>query len=477
MDKKLISNYLYNILYQIVKIAMPIIIVPYTMGHLGETALGISDIAANIASWFILFGTLGANVYGNRQIAKVRDDLEERSRTFFEILSMQLINMFIALILYILYIVVFVNNNEIIYILHCMTIISSSFEITWFYYGVENFKTVSIRNIIIKFIGVALIMLFVKSPEQLWLYVVINAGSDLFGQFIMYSQLKHYIRFVKYDISRGYLKHIKGTFALFVPTIAISVYTLLDQTMLGALTIDPGNVALYKAAQGFVRMFLYFITSIGAVMLPRITNVFYNKGGKEEATKYINTTLKIAFMLGIPMMVGMITVAPYFIPWYLPNQLEIASLIQYSSPIVLFVSISNVFGMQYLVPTGKNKPYTLSVVSGAVVNCIANYILIPKLAGIGAAIGSVIAEFVVMIVQYYFVKDDIKLQVNKNVIKYIVASIIMGCFVVVLGQKLGSSIITNIMQASLGVAVYSFILLILKEEMSIKVINKFLKRG
>ena len=179
MDRKLITNYIYNILYQLVKIAMPIIIVPYTMGHLGETTLGISDFAANIASWFILFGTLGANIYGNRQIARVRDNIEDRSRTFFEILTMQIINMSIALVLYVCYSYFFVKSNQIIYYLHCLTVISSAFDITWFYYGVENFKTVSIRNIIVKVIGVGLIMLIVKRPEDLWLYVIINACSDL----------------------------------------------------------------------------------------------------------------------------------------------------------------------------------------------------------------------------------------------------------------------------------------------------------
>lgn len=477
MDRKLFTNYIYNILYQIVKICLPIIIVPYTMGHLGETTLGISDFAANIASWFILFGTLGANVYGNRQIARVRDDKAERSKTFFEILYMQLINMAIALVLYIGYTFFFVKENQIIYVLHCLTIISSAFEITWFYYGVENFKTVSIRNIIIKIVGVGLIMLFVKSPADLWLYVVINALTDLFGQIIMYVQLRNYISFVKIDVIKGYFKHIGATFVLFVPTIAISVYTLLDQTMLGFLTDDTGNVALYKAAQGFVKMFLYFITSIGSVMMPRIANLYQKNNDRSEVNRYLNTTFHLAIFLGIPMMVGMITVSPYFIPWYLPEQLSIATLIQYSSPIVLFISISNVFGMQFLVPTGRNKEYSMSVIFGAVVNFFINLILIPKLAGVGAAIGSVCAEFAVMFVQYIFVRKEIEIHALRSFILYTSASIIMGVVVVLIGNLMGASLLCNIVQAGAGLLVYGLLLLIFKEKMLMNFLNKVFRRN
>ena len=476
MDRKIFTNYVYNILYQLVKICLPVVIVPYTMGHLGETTLGISDFASNIASWFILFGTLGANIYGNRQIARVRDNKEERSKTFFEILYMQLINMGIALLLYIGYTYFFVKENQIIYILHCLTIISSAFEITWFYYGVENFKTVSIRNIIVKIIGVALIMLVVKKPEDLWLYVIINAGSDLFGQIIMYAQLKDYITFQKINVFKGYMKHIGATFVLFVPTIATSVYTLLDQTMLGFLTDDTANVALYKAAQGFVKMFLYFITSIGSVMMPRIANLYQKNNDRNEVNRYLNTTFHLAIMLGIPMMMAMIAVAPYFIPWYLPEQLEIAKLIQFSSPIVLFISISNVFGMQFLVPTGHNKEYTISVVSGAVVNFIFNSLLIPRFAGVGAAIGSCLAEFSVMAVQYIFVHKEIEIHALRSFLIYILGSALVTVTVIFIGNYMGASLITNIVQALAGSAVYGIILLIFKEELLSNFVKRILRR-
>lgn len=477
MDKKLIKNYIYNILYQLVKIVLPLVIVPYTMGHLGATVLGVSDFAGNIASWFILFGILGVNLYGNREIAKVRDDNENLSRTFLEILTMQIVNMGISCLFFVLYVFVAVKENQLIYYLYIFTIIASMFDITWFYYGVEDFKAASIRNIVVKIIGVACIMMFVKGPEDLWLYVVINSFSEIFGQVIMFIGLKHYIHPVAYNAFEGYKKHIKQTIVLFIPTIAISVYTLLDQTMLGFLTDDTSNVALYKASQGFVKMFLYFITSIGAVMLPRITNVFYNKGGKEEATRYINITIKIAMLLAVPMMIGMISVSPYFIPWYLPKQPEIIGLIQISSPIVVCISLSNVFGIQYLVPTGRNKEYTKSVVYGATANFIANLVLIPRFGGVGAALGSVIAETIVTATQYIYVHNDLKINWDSSYIKYILGSVLMYPVVAFIGSQMGPSILTNVLQSGTGALVYGLVLIITKEEMVYKVINKFLRRN
>lgn len=476
MDKKLVKNYIYNILYQIVKIVLPVVIVPYTMGHLGESTIGISDFANNIAAWFILFGTLGINIYGNREIAKVRDNKEDLSRAFFEILTMQIVNMTIALILYIAYTILFVKQNQIIYYLCCLTVLSSTFDITWFYYGIENFKIVSIRNTAIKVIGVILIMTLVKEPSDLWLFVVINSGTDLLGHLFTYSSLKKYIYKVKFSIKEAYRKHLKATFILFVPTIAINVYTLLDQTMLGALIEDKGEVALYKTAQSFVKIFLYFITSIGSVMLPRIANVYHKNKNSEKVEGYINTTFNIAILLAIPMMIGMATVAPSFIPWYLPKQLPIATLIQVSSPIILFISISNVFGIQYLVPTGHNKEYTISVVSGAVINFFVNLLLIPKFAGVGAAIGSVIAEFTVTFVQFVYIRKDIHIKSIKGIIKCTIASILMGLVVIAIGEFTSPSIIVNIIQVISGFIVYVICLFVLRERTLLKIANSVLKR-
>lgn len=476
MDKKVIINYIYNILYQVAKNVLSIVIVPYVLGTLGESVLGISDFASNIASWFILFGVLGVNIYGNREIAKVRDDQRQLSITFFEILFMQLLNMTIALIFFVLYSRYLVSQNNLIYYLTCLTIVANAIDISWFYFGVEYFKIVSIRNIVIKVLGVVLIMALVKGPEDLWLYVVINGAGDLLGNLAMFIGLKKYLIKVPFSIVDAYKHHFIATFILFIPTIANNVYNLLDQTMLGFLIEDKGEVALYKTAHSFVKMFLYFTTSLGAAMLPRIANTFYKDNNYEEVNRYISTTFKYTLFIAIPMMCGFCFVAPYFIPWYLPKQPSIIILIQVSCPIILLISISNVLGYQFLIPTGHNKEYTTSLIVGALSNAVANFILIPRFLGVGAAIGSVLAEFAVMLTQFFFVRGKLKLNVLTNVLKYVAAAAVMSAIVVLLGNYLGAGILTNLLQAVLGASAYFLILFLLKEEMLFGAAKKLLAR-
>lgn len=477
MDKKILKNYIYNILYQIVKIALPFILVKYTYAHVGASTLGISDTATTLSTWFILFGTLGVSTYGNREIAKVRDDKDKLSKTFWEILIMQVINMTVALVIYLIYITFVITDNKMIYYIICLSVFSSALDITWFYYGIENFKIVSIRNIVVKMVGVALIFMFVKTPADLWIYVLINSGTDFIGQAITYAGLKKYINNVKVSIKDAYKDHLLGTFILFVPTIAINVYTLLDQTILALYAVDPAQLTLYKTSINFDKNFLYFITSIGSVIMPRIANIIANGAKSEEVSKYINTTFKLALLLAIPMTVGIIGVVPQFFPWYTPSDYEsLIGMCRLVSPVILLISLSNVFGIQYLVPTGKNSQYTKSIVAGAVVNLIVNLYAIPRWQGYGACIGSVCAEFTVTFVQWLYVRKDLKINATSTLIKVLIASALMYIPVTLTGNAMGPKLITNLLQAISGAITYVLVLIILKEQTLLNVINKFINR-
>lgn len=482
MDKQLLKNYIYNISYQLVKIVFPLITVPFLYSHIGAATLGISDFASNIAAWFILFGILGVNTYGNREIAKIRDDKDKLSKTFFEIFAMQAINMLIATVFYFIYVFITVSKNLDIYILTGLILLASMFDITWFFYGVEDFKKASIRNIIVKVIGVGLILLVIRKPEDLWLYVLINSGSELIGQAIMFFQLKQYIDFKKINLVEAYRNHFKNTFVLFLPTIAISIYTLLDQTMLGYL-YNTLHLNYYKTSMSIIKMFLYFITSIGSVMLPRVTNVYYNDGdGQKKAQEMIKQTMKIALLFAIPMCFGMMGIANRFISWYLPSDPEIASLIILGCPIIIFISMSNVTGIQYMVPTGMYKQYTQSVVLGAIVNFFINLLLIPRFGAYGAIIGSLIAEFTVTLVQVIVIKKETGLWLfSLNEIKYFIAAFLMTIVVyfsgewfsiLLVGFPFKPDFVCNLMQVLFGVITYFLVLIITREELVTKILNK-----
>ena len=478
MDKKILMNYIYNVLYQMVRVLLPFILVPYTYAHITPKALGIYDFAGSIMQWFILFGILGVNVYGNRQIAKVRNDKELLNKTFFEILYMQIANMLIAIVLYYVYIQFTVKNNLLMYQLTGLTMLATMVDITWFFFGVEDFKKVSIRNTIVKIIGVSLIMLLCKKPEDLWIYILINVLAEFLGQLVMFLDLRKYISFRKVSLFDAYKNHFKATFQLFIPTIAISVYTMLDSTMIGYL-YNEEHVSYYKSSMNIIKMFLYFITSIGAVVLPRVTNFYYNdEDGETKAKNLIHTTMKIVLLLAFPMCLGMMAISNSFISWYLPTTPIISTLIIIGCPIIILISMSNVTGTQYMVPLGMYKEYSTSVIAGALINLIVNLFLIPRYGAYGAVIGSVVAELTVTLVQFYLIRKSVTLSFkHKSYLIYLIASIIMSSIILYMTTILEVSKLNTLIEISVGIIIYFSILLICKEEILFNIINKFLKRS
>ncbi len=478
MDKKIIKNYLYNILFQIVKMSVPLILVPYTIKHLSFSMLGINDYAGTIATYFIMLGSLGVNIYGNREIARKRNDKDKLSTTFFEILSMQIINTIIALVFYLSYVTLFVKANREVFYLFSIMIVASAIDITWFFQGIENFKTISLRNIIVKITGMFLIFLFVKKPDDIYIFILINSVTELLSCFVLFLSLKKYIYFKIINIKDVYQNHFKNSFDLFIPTVAISVYTMLDQTMLGYLIDDKSYVSIYKTSQGFVKIFLYFITSIGQVILPRISNIISNdKDSDEKVLSFLNITTKVALFLSLPLTFGLVSLSPSFISWYIPNEPKIISVIQVTSFIIVLISLSNVCGIQYLIPSGNNKAYTNSVVGGAIVNFVLNLFFIQKYYALGACIATVIAETVVTSIQYIYLRKKIKLEFfTFNNFKYLIASLIMAIVVYFIGIKLEQNIITNIVQIISGFIIYIIILISLKEELIKLIFKKILFR-
>ena len=472
MDRKILQNYFYNILYQLLVVLAPLITVPYVTRTLGATMLGISDWTGSNVQWFVLFGVMGVSIYGNREIARVRDDRQVMSRTFFEIFTMQFLSMCASALVYFLYLFTLEDSVRIYATIQAISLLSVALDITWFFYGVEDFKTASIRNMIIKILGIALIFLFVKSPQDLALFITINAGSGIIGQLIMWLQLKQYVQFVPMSL-KGVLRHFKPNLMLFIPQIATSIYTMLDVSMLGYLYHDVSHVSFYNQAQRFIKMFLFFITSIGSVMLPRIANI-HAKGRTDEVLRFLRTTLRMALYLAIPMIAGIIALMPYFIGWFLDESYQIVTpMIIMTTPIILFISLSNVFGTQYLLPIGRTKEYTRSVVIGALTNFCLNALLMPSLGAFGAIIGSVVAEFMVTLSQWLTIRGTLNLGFHlREVVKYVIASVIMMVPVRLIGEAMGASFLTNVLQILAGVSVYFALMTLMKDEFHMNLIHK-----
>lgn len=473
MAKSVKKNYIYNLIYQIVAIILPFITTPYLSRVLGATNIGIYGYTLSISAYFILFGSLGIALYGQREIAYEQNNKQKYSQTFIEIIILRIITMSISLLLFYLLFCKTGEYNNYFKIL-ILELIANILDISWFFQGLEEFKKTVGRNLIIKTISVILIFIFVKTKNDLNTYFIIYTVSILIGNLSLWLYLPKFIT-LKYIKKLNLKKHFKATLVLFIPQIAIQIYTILDKTMLGTIIVNKAEVGYYTQAEKMIKLMLTIITSLGTVMLPRIASS-YAKGDSETIKIYITRAFNLVFLISIPMIVGIVCISNVFVPWFFGKGYDkVIPIMIILTPILLFIGMSNVIGMQYLLPTKKQKEYTYSVIIGAIVNFLINIILIPRYGAIGAAIGTIIAEATVTVSQIFYTKKYIDykkiLKLTKN---YFISSIVMLIMILIIKITMGNSLFSMFVQIGVGVTAYGICLLILKDKFVQYFINIFL---
>ena len=473
------KNFIYNFCYQILTMILPLITTPYISRVIGPEGVGIQSYTYSIANYFVLFAMLGINNHGNRSIAMIRDDKEKLNRTFSSIYSMQFIMSTIMILLYSLYIMFIAKENKIIFLIQAIYIISALLDINWFFFGIEQFKLTVIRNAIIKLFSVLSIFIFVKNSSDLYLYSLILSLGTLIGQFVLWKYLKRYISFVKVS-KKEILKQVKPILTLFVPVIAISIYKIMDKIMLGSMN-SMIQVGYYENSEKIINIPLGVITALGTVMLPKMSNL-YATGNEEQGNKYIGLSLEFVMFISVGAMFGLIGVSPVFIPIFLGEKfIDCVNIVSIMAVTILFLAWANVIRTQYLIPKKKDKIYIVSTIIGAVVNLLINFLLIREYGAIGAGVGTIFAEASVCIYQSIMIKKELNISLYlRKVLLYIVPGAIMCIVIRILGNELGQSILTGIIQIVVGGTLYIVLsliyMIIIKNEIAIKTIEKFKKK-
>ncbi len=472
MNKTITKNYLYNVAYQIIIIILPIITTPYLARILGAEAIGIHSYTLSIVTYFVLFGSLGIVIYGQREIARTKDNKEEMSKTFFALFVLRAISLISAIITF-FFMYCIKEQYQNYYRILVLEIIASIFDISWFFQGIEEFRRITKRNIVVKCIGVMMIFAIIKSPNDLWKYFAIYAISNIAGNIALWKNIEKYICFVRIQF-KDVIKHLKPTISMFIPQIASSIYTVLDKTMLGNLCVNITEVAYYEQAQKIVKISLTLVTSMMTVMIPRIAKT-YSEGQKDKVNEYMEKTFNFIWFLAIPIMFGIIAIAENFIPWFLGKGYEkVIILTQICSPIILLISFSTTTGSQFLMSINKQNIHSIAVICGAIINIILNFILISKLESVGAVIATIIAELTITIIEIVYVikTETIKM---KTMFKYsniyIISGSIMCLIVYLLGKSMQPNIITSIVQILIGVVIYITSLILFKEKNVLHIID------
>ncbi|MGG7142775.1 oligosaccharide flippase family protein [Clostridium nigeriense] len=451
---QILKNFLYNLSYQILVLILPLITVPYVSNVLG--AKGVGDYAFTYANtqYFILFGMVGITLYGNRQIAYVRDNKEKLKNTFYSIYLVQLITMSISSVLFLIFAFTFSDNlYRSLYLVQGINLLASLIDISWLLMGLEQFKKTVVRNTLVKLLSLASIFIFVKSIDDLVKYTMILALANFLGNLTFWFYIPNIIGFKNIKLGRlSY--HIKESIALFIPQIAIQVYILLSKTLLGVFT-DTIQVGYYENSQKLVNIALTVATAIGTVMMPKIANTVAT-GDMDKVKYYIKNSFFFMNLISIPLTFGLLGIAKELSPWFFGKEFEgIETLVIISSITILAISWSNVFGTQLLVPLNKTKEFTLSVTAGAIVNLCLNLIILKSMGSVGACITTVLAEITVTATQMYILRKVLNLkEMLKSVFIFFPSAIIMFIVVRFIGMYMGAKIITTIVQVSIGGILY-----------------------
>lgn len=469
---KSITNYIYSSFYQIFLIIVPLITAPYLARTLLPTAVGINSYVSSVVTIFTSLGLIGLNNYSLREIAYVRDDKKKLQKTFSELFFLRMFCLLITSTIYIIY--ALLSEYQIYFLIQLIAVLAVFVDIAWIYQGFEEFKVTVTRNFIVKLLNIFSIFIFIKGPDDLLLFMIISSIYSVIVNIILYFGIKKKIGKI---IIKGIdiKKHIIPTLKLFVPQVASMVYLQCDKMMIKFLAEDISYVGFYDQAERIVKIPLALITALSTVMLPRVANEFKNNN-KEQVKNYIIASFKFSLLMAIPLMFGVIAIASDFIPWFLGQGYEaVAPIMMVLSIIVLFISLSSVTGNQYLTAINKTKVLTIATISGAIINCIINFILIPKFNAVGAAIGTIIAELTVFLIEIFHTKEILKIKdLIKNSKNYLISGVIMFIVTFTLGYFLESTIITTIIQISFGGITYFLILYILKDKFFLECINKLL---
>ena len=465
------KNYLYNLAYTLFNTILPLITAPYLARVVGKNNVGIYGYFYSIAYMFYIGAKLGLNNYGTREISKARErgNLDE---TFSSIFYQQIITALVAIIVYFMF-CIFVFKDFIALILG-LTVVGGLFDIDWLFSGLESFKQISRKNIIVKIITVILIFVFVKKGDDLDKYTLIMSMGTLIGFLAMWINLRQHVKLIRVPVKR-ILIHLKPNFILVLPVLALSVYRYMDKIMLGLLS-DFAETGIYEYSEKIIFALCGFINSFGTVMMPRMANLIAS-GKKKESNIYIYNSLSFMMLLIWPMAFGLLEISNDLALVLFGQEFQkcgtLMMLLGFTLPMMGW---SNVIRTQYEIPREKDKFFLFSVSTGAIINIIVNGIMIPKYGALGAVYGTLCAELSVPIAQFIMLRRELPYRrLITTILIPFFSGVTMYFIIHIVGVQMNlNSIIKLAIQIIVGMMVYIIVVIILLKLFNKKLLNNIM---
>lgn len=471
-------NFVMNFILTISNFIFPLITFPYASRILGAQGIGTVTFATSVITYFSMFGMLGIPTYGIRTCAKVRNDKKKLTKTVQEILLLNITVMIVSMILLLISVLIIdkLAVQKFLYLIMSISLIFNVLGVDWLYKALEKYSYITIRSIIFKFISLILLFLFVKKPDDYVTYGAITMFAAVGSNALNFYNLRKLID-IKLSSNLDVKQHIKPIMTFFMLTVSTTIYVNVDTTMLGFIKGDT-EVGFYTAAVKIKQILVSVVTSLGAVLLPRLT-FYYSQNKLQEFRALVKQAMSFVLTLSIPLVVYFILYAKEsivflsgekFIPAVFPMQLIL--------PSVIFIGMSNLMGIQILVPTGRERFVVHSTILGAIVDVAINIFTIPLFGASGAAIAGSIAEFSVMMIQIYILRDLILPMIKNIKLWKITLAIILSSALTTycVGALNLSNFLILLSSGILYFSIYLLILIILKDDFILSTLKSIKRR-
>lgn len=472
------KNILLNYVNTITGIIFPIITFPYASRILHPEGIGVVNFHNSIISYIILFTSLGIPLYAVKEVAKYRDDIYMRNKVSVEITLLSLLLSALG------YVAVFliaqfspqINENITLFYVLSLSILFNALGVNWFYQAVEEFQFITIRALIIRILAALSLFIFVKKEGDIIAYALISIGSTVGNNLINFYHLRKFIQLHSLCGKRLDLRrHLKPTLRIFVLNIITSLYIQLNTVMLGYLDGDYA-VGIYSAGNKLSHIILSVVSSMSAVMLPRCSNLVSN-GKTEEFANVIKKSLNLILMLSLPFTFALMLLSEPLVFIFCGSSFSASiPVVYWTAPIIIFIALTNIIGIQVLYPLGKEKLVIFSTLVGALLNLALNFVLIPLYSAIGTAVSTLMAELAVFIVQIWIGRKYFPVRfMDKEKMHYLIGSMIMVLVIVPVVMFTDGYWLQLIVSAIVGVLAYGLYLLAIKDVMFLNIVNQFIK--
>ena len=468
-------NYILNLINTGTQMLFPLITFPYVCRVIEADGIGQINFFQSIISYISLFTCLGIPMYAIREIARNRSDVVQMNRTAMEIL---LLHSMLTLVGYAIVAILCLTVPQIqvnipLFLILSLTIFFTAIGCEWFYQGIEDFKYITIRGLIIKTVSVVLLFIFVKSKTDLLYYGCYTVFGVLGGNIFNFFRLRKYIHRENIIFSELHIKrHIKPVLKVFSFSVVTSIYLQLNTVLLGFLK-NALAVGYFAAATKVMQMLLTMSACLGSVMMPRASHLIA-ENKEDEFNRLIQKSYDFTLAIALPMTIGLIFCAPSLITALCGVKFEHSILpSQIIAPIILMVAISNVFGIQVLFPKGKINIVTLCCGIGAVADLILNLCLIPLFSYIGTSIAYLGAEVATTVSMYFIGRRYIPIiYFKKSHLTYALGCIVMAFALYGISLLQLPTLTILLLQGCCGVLAYFIILCICKDEMLVQILSK-----